>query len=228
MHLLKTWQARGVRLTQGYGQTESAGTFITLLFPEDAERKIGFAGQAMPQVQIQIVDADDNPLPPNAAGEILVRSPAMMSGYLNQPAQTAAAFKNGWLHTGDIGLLDEEGYLKIVDRAKDMLISGGLNVYPAEIEKTLGGVPGLAEFAVIGVPDERWGEVPMVVVPHVEAVDLAMLRARCKTELADYKRPKYIAGYGSTMPRTYSGKITKAILREIYPAVPADAVLLKG
>ena len=166
-------------------------------------------------------------MPPNQTGEIVVRMPPVMSGYLNLPDQTAAAFDGDWLRTGDIGLLDEEGYLKIVDRSKDMLISGGLNVYPAELEKALGGVPGLEEFAVIGVTDDRWGEAPMIVVPDAAAVDMEALRACCLADLADYKRPKYVVGYGQPLPRTYSGKITKAPLREAYPQAPANALLVK-
>lgn len=227
LHLLKTWQARGVSLTQGYGQTETAGTFITILYPDEAERKIGYAGRPLPHVQIRIVAPDGRVLPPHESGEILVRMPPMMDGYLNLPDQTVTAFEGGWLHTGDIGLLDEEGFLKIIDRSKDMLISGGLNVYPAEIEKTIGDIAGLEEFAVIGVPDPKWGETPLVVAPHLEKVDLAALRARCLEDLADYKRPKYVVGYGGPLPRTHSGKIQKATLRAAYPEAPPQAVRLR-
>lgn len=227
LHLLRTWQARGVSLTQGYGQTETAGTFITILYPDEAERKIGFAGRALPHVQIRIVDAEGRQLPPNESGEILVRMPPMMDGYLNLPEQTAAAFEGGWLHTGDIGLLDEEGFLKILDRSKDMLISGGLNVYPAEIEKVIGDICGLEEFAVIGVPDDKWGETPMIIAPDADAVNFEVLRGRCLEELADYKRPRYLLGHGGPLPRTHSGKIQKAELRRAYPVAPSNAIDLK-
>jgi fatty-acyl-CoA synthase len=228
LHLLRTWQDRGVSLTQSYGLTESAGTFMTILFPDEAERKIGFAGRPLPQVQLKIVDAEGRALPPNTSGEILVKSPAMMSGYLNLPRQTAETLRDGWLHTGDIGYVDEEGYLKIVDRLKDMLISGGLNVYPAEVEKALASLPGLGEFTVIGVPDKRWGEVPMLVAATLDGVDLKALQGRCRSELADYKRPKYAVAHGSDLPRTFSGKITKPLLRQLYDRVPDTAISLKG
>jgi fatty-acyl-CoA synthase len=228
LHLLRTWQDRGVALTQSYGLTESAGTFMTILFPDEAERKIGFAGRPLPQVQLKIVDSEGRTLPPHASGEILVRSPAVMSGYLNMPQQTAETLRDGWLHTGDIGFLDEEGYLRIVDRLKDMLISGGLNVYPAEVEKALASLPGLGEFTVIGVPDERWGEVPMLVAASLDAVDIRALRERCRSDLADYKRPKYAVSHGSDLPRTFSGKITKPLLRQMYEKVPEKAISLKG
>lgn len=227
LHLLRTWQARGVSLTQGYGQTETAGTFITILYPDEAERKIGFAGRPLPHVQLKIVDPDGRALPAHQPGEILVRMPPMMDGYLNLPDQTSAAFKGGWLHTGDIGLLDDEGFLKIVDRSKDMLISGGLNVYPAEIEKAIGDIAGLEEFAVIGVPDPKWGETPLIVAPYAEKVDLRGLRARCLEELADYKRPRYLVGFGGPLPRTHSGKIQKSVLRKTYCEAPSHAMPLK-
>lgn len=226
-HLLDTWRNRGVQLTQSFGQTESAGTFMTMLYPDEAERKAGFAGRAMPHVQIKIVDQDGLELPPNTTGEIVVKSPAVMTGYLNQPEQTSNTLRDGWLWTGDIGLLDEEGYLKIVDRSKDMLISGGLNVYPAELEQALAGKAGLEEFAVIGVPDEKWGEVPMIIVPSLACIDIEELKSLSRQKLADFKRPKYITAYGEELPRTFSGKIRKPELRERFQKLPIERVDLK-
>jgi fatty-acyl-CoA synthase len=228
LHLLRTWRARGVLLNQGYGQTETAGSFCTILFAEEAERKLGFAGRPLPHCRIKIVDDIGGELPPNQIGEILVKSPATMKGYLNLPDQTAAAFTEGWLHTGDLGFLDEEGFLKVVDRSKDVLISGGLNVYPAEIEKELGGIGGLEDFAVIGVPDDRWGEVPAIVMAGATTIDLIALRATCESRLADYKRPKFLVRHGATLPRTASGKVMKHELRSAYARAPRDAILLKG
>ena len=225
-HLLEAWQARGVQLVQGYGQTESAGSHIAILAGEDAKRKMGFCGRPMPNLDLRIVDGEGNALPPGTPGEIWVRGSSIMTGYLNRPEETAAALAGGWLHTGDIGLLDAEGYLKILDRTKDMLISGGLNVYPAEIEKVLGDVPGLEEFCIIGVPDPRWGEVPMIVASGSAPVDMDRLLLRCRQELADYKRPRYLVRHADPMPRTLSGKITKGVLRALYCEVPEDAVLL--
>jgi len=160
-------------------------------------------------------------------GQILLRGPSVMAGYHNNPEATAEALSQGWLHTGDIGLLDEDGYLKIVDRARDMLISGGLNVYPAEIEAAIAGLPGLEECAVIGVPDDRWGEVPMLVVPSLDTIDIAAVKAAITTRLADYRRPGWITGFGAPLPRTLGGKIVRREIRSHFPAVPAGALSLK-
>lgn len=215
-HLLQTWLDRGIPVVQGYGQTESAGSHISLLGTEDAVRKMGTAGRPMPNLDVIIVDEEGNEVPPNTAGEIWVRGSSIMSGYLNRPEESAKALAGGWLHTGDVGVFDEEGFLKIVDRTKDMLISGGLNVYPAEIEKVIGGLDGMEDFCVIGADDERWGEVPLIVTVDLAKIDLEALRRTCLQELADYKRPKFIIGHGGPLPRTMSGKITKQELRKLY------------
>ena len=225
-HLLQTWLDRGIPIVQGYGQTESAGSHISLLGTEDAARKMGTAGRPMPNLDVIIVDENGNPLPANEPGEIWVRGSSIMSGYLNRPEETEKALAGGWLHTGDIGILDEEGFLKIVDRTKDMLISGGLNVYPAEIEKAIGGLSGLEDFCVIGTEDSQWGEVPLIVTADASAVDINTLCELCAHQLADYKRPKYIIGHGAPLPRTMSGKITKQELRALY-GKPGGAARLK-
>jgi len=160
--LIRAVQARVVPMAQGYSLTEASAAG-TVLSPNDALRKLGSAGLAVLHGQIRIGDVDDRPVPVGEVGEILVGGAQNMAGYWNRPDESAAALRNGWLHTGDLGRLDDEGYLYVVDRAKDMLISGGLNVYPAEIERLLAALPGLAEVAVIGVPDERWGETPAVI-----------------------------------------------------------------
>jgi fatty-acyl-CoA synthase len=225
-HLLQAWMDRGVEITQGYGLTEAGGAFVTLLFPSDAIRKWGFTGKKLMHLDVIIVDEKGNELPPGESGEVLVRGPVVMKGYLGKPDETAKTLEGGWLHTGDVGFLDDEGFLKIVDRVKDMLISGGLNVYPAEIERALGGASGLDEFCVIGVSDERWGEVPMIVASSLDGVDIAVVWERCCDLLADYKRPQYIVEHGP-LPRTLSAKITKKPLREQYPKAPAEAIALK-
>jgi fatty-acyl-CoA synthase len=228
LRLLNTFHERGILLVQGYGLTEAGGSHVTLLFGEDAQRKLGFAGRPLPNIGVKVRRADDSPAAVDEPGEIWVHGPTLMSGYLNNPALTAEVLVDGWLKTGDVGFFDAEGYLKIVDRSKDMLISGGLNVYPAELERVLATVPGLKEFAVIGVPDTRWGEVPLMVVAQgLETLDLAGLRAFCERELADYKRPRYIVNYEQPLPRTFSGKIQKAVLRQHYQAVPEQSVDLK-
>ncbi|NQW60015.1 AMP-binding protein, partial [bacterium] len=147
-------------------------------------------------------------------GEILISGPHVMAGYWNNPEASIAALRGGWLHTGDLGRIDEEGYLYVVDRKKDMLISGGLNVYPAEIERVLAGMPGIIEVAVIGVPHEKWGEAPAVVVftggAEVKAEDVL---ARCKSQLADFKLPRYFHVSSTPLPRNMSGKILKRELK---------------
>lgn len=226
LHLLKTWSAKGVPISQAWGLTETGG-HATILYAEDAEARMGSSGRAMMGCEVRVVDEDGRTLPPNTPGEVLVRGPIIMKGYLNKPEETAKTIVDGWLHTGDIGVIDADGFLSIVDRSKDMLRSGGLNVYPAELERVLAGVPGLEEFTVIGVPDARWGEVPMVIAHGTRPVDVPALKQRARTTLADYKRPRYLVNYGKPLPRTVSGKVLKRDLRLEFREVPADAILLK-
>jgi fatty-acyl-CoA synthase len=227
VEVIRAWQARGVGMRQGYGQTEFAGGYATLLYEDEAEQKVGSVGRPIMHHQIRIVDERDLDVPAGQPGQILLLGASVMAGYHNNQEATAQALAGGWLHTGDIGVLDEDGYLTIVDRAKDMLISGGLNVYPAEIEAVIAGLPGLEECAVIGVPDDRWGEVPMLVVPSLGGVEIAALKEAIATRLADYRRPKWITGFGGPLPRTLGGKIIKREIRPRYPAVPAHAIPLK-
>ena len=161
--------------------------------------------------------SDDQPVPTGEIGEILVGGPQNMTGYWNRPAESAAALRNGWLHTGDLGRVDEEGYLYVVDRAKDMLISGGLNVYPAEIERRLASLPGIAEVAVIGVPDERWGETPAVIaVGDDTMVTPSAVLDACTADLADFKLPRYLVVRDAPLPRNMSGKVLKRTLQAEY------------
>ncbi len=158
-----------------------------------------------------------------------------MTGYWNQPEATARALRDGWLYTGDLGHLDAEGYLSVVDRANDMLISGGLNVYPAEIERVLAALPGLAELAVIGVPDQRWGETPAVIVvpvggPRPDGVpvpDGDAVLAACDGILADYKMPRYLVVRDEPLPRNMSGKVLKRELRDAYADLPERAAPIR-
>lgn len=227
-HLLETWQNIGVNIMQGYGLTEASGGFVAILFGDEALRKRGFAGRPVMHTAVRIVDEESgDAVGIGHPGEILVRGPTVMKGYLNKPSETANSFYGEWMRTGDVGFLDDEGFLKIVDRSKDMLISGGLNVYPAELEKVLAGVRGLEEFAIIGVPDNKWGEVPMIVCNSHHDVDLSILVKLSASCLADYKRPRYLVHHGGPLPRTFSGKILKRQLREQYPTPPADAINLK-
>jgi acyl-CoA synthetase (AMP-forming)/AMP-acid ligase II len=228
LNLLETFNKRGIPLSQVYGQTEAVLT--AMMFPHEASQRIGFAGRPLIGTQIRITSSDGRECATGEVGEILIRGPQVMREYWNKSEATAEAVVNGWLRSGDLGLLNEEGYLKVVDRTKDMLISGGLNVYPAEIERTLGAIDGILDLAVIGVPDENWGEVPLVVFHtrrDVEGV-LAEIELIGQQQLAGFKRPKFALASTEPLPRTFSGKLFKPAIRKMYPRPPADAVLLFG
>jgi fatty-acyl-CoA synthase len=226
LHLLQTWQDKGVPLTQAFGLTESGGGHVAMLFNEHIRSRIGWAGRPLLGVDLAIADDEGAFLAAGQEGEIVVRGPMVMQGYLNNPEETTKAMLGDWLRTGDVGLLDEEGFLRVTGRKKDMLRSGGLNVYPAEIERVLAGIRGLEEFAVIGVSDERWGEVPMIVAHDSEPPDLEALKKRCLSDLAGYKRPKYLCAYGKPLPRTFSGKIMKHALQGEFRHAPEHALVL--
>jgi fatty-acyl-CoA synthase len=207
----------GVTLIQGYGLSEGP-TIATYLRPEDAIRKVGSCGKPATNCELRVVDEEDRDVPAGESGEVLLRSPATMAGYWNQEDATAEALRNGWLHTGDLGVLDEDGYLTISGRKKDMYISGGLNVYPAEIEAVLLEDPGVAECAVFGVADERWGEVGKAIVVPKEGTTLTpdALRERCAKALASYKVPREFVITTDPLPRTASGKVQKFKARESF------------
>jgi acyl-CoA synthetase (AMP-forming)/AMP-acid ligase II len=193
----------GPIFVQGYGQTES-GPLATVLTPAEHDPEaehLASAGRAVPGVEVRIDD-----------GEILIRSPFNMTGYWRNPELTAEALRDGWLHTGDLGRLDERGYLYIVDRKKDLIISGGENIYPREVEEVLYAHPAVREAAVIGVPDETWGEsVKAVVVPAGELAPDELI-AFCRSRLARYKCPKVVE-LRAELPKTPSGKVLKRELR---------------
>jgi acyl-CoA synthetase (AMP-forming)/AMP-acid ligase II len=198
-----------------YGLTETAGT-ATMCRPGDPPRTVATrCGAAVPGVEIAVVDAGGRPLPAGEPGEVLIRGYNVMRGYLDDPDATAAAIDaDGWLHTGDIGVLDERGYLRITDRLKDMFIAGGFNVYPAEIEQVLVRHDAVAEVAVVGVPDERLGEVgrAVVVLRPGRTADAAELIAHCRDRLANYKVPRTVE-FVPALPRNASGKVVKSALR---------------
>lgn len=229
LDLLEAFRSRGIPLTQVYGLTEASGLASSMRY-EDAVTRPGFSGLPLVGTDIRIAAADGGYAAPDEVGEILVKGPHVMKGYWRRPEATAETVVDGWLRTGDVGLQDEDGFLKLVDRSKDMLISGGLNVYPAEIERALAGVDGVLELAVIGVPDAAWGEVPMVVFrcdgdPRDVASRLAEVS---KGRLAGFKQPRFAIVNDSPLPRTFSGKLAKAVLRERFAAVPENAITLKG
>jgi fatty-acyl-CoA synthase len=218
--LLEAYAGRGILLTQGYGLTEGGGLNLTLA-EQDTQRKLGSAGLPVFYGEAKVVDEAGATVEPGTVGEMCVRGPEVMRGYWENPAATAEVLRDdGWLHTGDLAVADEEGYFTIVDRKKDMVISGGLNIYPAEVEAVLVRAPGVAEVAVFGVPSARWGEETVaVVVAAPGQVDEATLMRLCSDNLADYKRPKRLILRSEPLPRTVSGKVLKRDLRRDYQEV---------
>jgi fatty-acyl-CoA synthase len=214
--LIRRFQDRGVDLAQGYGLTE-ASPVAAFLTAENAARKLGSAGRPLLLCDLRVVDAEGDPVPPGITGEIEVRGPNVTPGYLDNPEATLLAFNRGWLRTGDGGHLDEEGFVFIADRIKDMIISGGENIYPAEVEEALFDHPAIAEIAVIGTPDPRWGEgVCAVVVPKPGAsVDLEELREYAGQRIGRYKLPRRLE-LVDVLPRNATGKVLKTELRKVY------------
>ncbi|WP_329577211.1 class I adenylate-forming enzyme family protein [Streptomyces sp. NBC_01361] len=211
--LLARFESRyGFPLVEGYGLSE--GTCGSTINPVAGPRRPGTVGLPFPGQEIRIVDATGTEVAPGLDGEVIVRGPNVMRGYLGRPEETARVVVDGWLHTGDVGHLDAEGYLTLVGRSKDMIIRGGENIYPKEIEDVLAGDPSVLEAAVIGVPDEKWGEVVVAYVqprPGV-TVDLAALKALCTRRLSGFKRPtSYVVV--EAIAKNALGKIDKASLR---------------
>lgn len=209
----------GCGFVQVYGMTETWGSIVALP-PEDhlpgREHKMTAAGKALPGVELKILDEDGNELPHGEIGEVAIRSPNNTRGYWNKPEETAKALiGDGWLRTGDAGILDEEGYLYIQDRIKDMIITGAENVYPAEVESAIYGHPAVADVAVIGVPDPKWGEAvkAMVVLKPDVPCDEAMIISYAREQIAGFKCPKSVE-FIDALPRNPSGKILRRTLRE--------------
>lgn len=219
--LLTRFEARyGFPLVEGYGLSE--GTCGSTINPVAGPRRAGTVGLPFPGQEIRIVDADGSEVAPGADGEVVVRGPNVMRGYLGRKEETAKVIVDGWLHTGDVGRLDADGYLTLVGRSKDMIIRGGENIYPKEIEDVLVGDPSVLEAAVIGVPDEKWGEV---VVAYVQprpgsAVDPSALQSLCARSLTGFKRPTAFFVV-ETIPKNAVGKIDKVSLRAAHTEVSA-------
>lgn len=211
----------GCGFVQQYGMTETTGT-VVYLPPEDHDpagnKRMRAAGLPMPGVELKVIDEAGNSLPPNTVGEVAVRSASTMAGYWKLDEATAKTIAaDGWLRTGDAGYLDEDGYLFIHDRVKDMIISGGENIYPAEVESAVYGHPHVAEVAVIGVPDEKWGEAVKAVVAPKPGVtpDPDDIIAFARTRIAHFKAPKSV-DFVAALPRNASGKILRRELRAPY------------
>jgi len=224
--LKRTMQALpGVEFFQGYGQTESS-PLLTALLPDDhnlaggesAAHRLGSCGRPIAGVEVEIVNDDGLPVKTGEVGEVVARGPNVMMGYWKRPEETAQTLRGGWLHTGDMARADEDGYLYLVDRKKDMIISGGENVYSTEVENVVYQHPAVREAAVIGIPDERWGEAVAAIVavkPGANLTGQALIEF-CAARLADYKVPKRVEIRGDELPKSGTGKILKKEIREPY------------
>jgi fatty-acyl-CoA synthase len=206
----------GAQFVQNYGMTETTGT-ICVLPPEDhspeGNPRMRSAGKPVPGVELIVRGADGQTLQPGEIGEIVTRSSANMLGYWNLPEATASTMQDGWIATGDVGYLDDDGYLYLTDRKRAMVISGGVNVYPAEIEAVLIGVPGVLDCAVFGIPDPEYGEALCAAVRASVVTTEAVIRDALKARLANYKVPRVIE-FHDELPRDDSGKLLKRRLRE--------------
>lgn len=218
MEVLKelTGQLPQARFWNFYGQTEVA-PLATVLKPEDQLRKLGSAGRPALNVETKIVDDDGNEVAPGQIGEIVHRTTHAMLGYLNDPQRTEAAFQHGWFHSGDLGIMDDEGYITVVDRKKDMIKTGGINVASREVEEAIYEYPGVSEVAVIGIPDSYWIEAITAVIVSKPGATLTTgeLEEHCRKVLAKFKVPKHFV-ITDSLPRNPSGKVLKRELRDAY------------
>jgi acyl-CoA synthetase (AMP-forming)/AMP-acid ligase II len=220
--LRRCLQAFGCDFIQGYGMTELSPLVTYLPFedhvadgtPEQLKR-LKSAGIVVHTAEVRVVDENDQELPRGQIGEICARGPMVMKGYWKQPEATAAAIRDGWMHTGDAGYMDEDGYIYLVDRVKDMIVTGGENVYSVEVEEALYAHPAVLEAAVIGVPSEEWGEAvhAVVVLKPDQQLGEADLIAHCREYIAGYKCPKSITFSAEQLPKSGAGKILKRDLR---------------
>ena len=212
--LVLAWFEQGVRLQEGYGMTEAP--CCCLLPKTDVPEKIGSAGKPTLHTEVCVMRIDGQQADPGELGELWWRGPNVTPGYWKHPCANEESFVDGWLRSGDIGRIDEDGFIYVEDRLKDMYISGGENVYPAEVENILYDIEVISEVAVIGVPDSKWGEVGCAVIAlkEQEALTLEELRAFCQTRLARYKIPAFLLII-EALPRNATGKVLKPALREV-------------
>jgi long-chain acyl-CoA synthetase len=209
-----------LKFFQAYGMTE-ASVLLTILDPDDHRRdpaRLRSAGRAVPGVRLTIQDESGRVLPPREVGEVCAQGGNFMDGYWNKPEATAEAFRGGWYHSGDAGYLDEEGYLFLVDRVKDMIVSGGENIYSAEVEQAISSHPAVSQVAVIGIPSEQWGEAvhAIVVLVEGEAVTEGELIEHSRQLIAGYKVPKSIEFRTEPLPVSGAMKILKRELKKEY------------
>jgi long-chain acyl-CoA synthetase len=227
--ILEALDVVGPHFAQIYGQGECPMTITVMTRAAITDRaqphyreRLASVGQAQSMVEVAIKGKSGTFLPPGESGEVCVRGDVVMNGYWNDSAATAAAISNGWLMTGDVGRLDADGFLTLLDRSKDLLISGGTNIYPREVEEALLMHASVAEVAVIGRPDAEWGEVVVAFVVAREAVKAADLDAHCLAQIARFKRPKHYR-FVTELPKNNYGKVLKTALREIDAALQAKA-----
>ncbi len=222
--IMEAWTARGVDLAQGYGMTESSPGAL-FLDPDEALRKIGSTGKALLHTEFRIVREDGSDCGADEVGELWLAGPHITPGYWNKPTETADSFEGRWLKTGDAARRDDEGFVYIVDRWKDMYISGGENVYPAEVENVLYELPQVAEAAVIGVPHERWGEsgLAVIVLKPETTLEVGAVIAHCRSKLAKFKVPADVT-FIDALPRNATGKVLKRELRGRFVEADAPAI----
>ncbi len=211
--VIKCWHKKGVSIRQGYGLTE-VGPNLTSLHQNDAEKKLGSIGKPNFYLETKLVDKQFNEVKAGEIGEFCLRGEVVTPGYWKNQQATSEAFNEGWFMTGDLMKRDEEGYLYVLDRKKSMFISGGENVYPAEVERVLASADGVNEVAVIGVPDEKWGEVGKAFLVMEKNANIRKLAEHCSTKLAKFKIPKYYVEV-KELPKNDSGKINRKALKEL-------------
>ena len=217
---LEAWLAKGVALRQIWGMTEVGGS-VTATNKEDAYRRPESFGRGSVFTRIRVVRPDGTECDPGEMGEIICRGPAVTPGYWRNEAATKEALVDGWMHSGDIGIRDEQGYVRMVDRMKDMIISGGYNIAPAELESVIGQLPAVEEVAVIAVDDDKFGETPAAIVRRTADLAATDVVAYCNHHLAGYKVPRYIVFVDEPLPRFASGKLAKRELREKFASIPS-------
>jgi O-succinylbenzoate-CoA ligase len=219
--LIEAYDRLGIEIHQVYGLTESCGP-ACLISPEEAIAKAGSTGKAFFHTEVRVVNEAGRDVDAGEVGEVIIRAPHVMKGYWKRPEATSETIRAGWLHSGDLAVMDKEGFIYIQDRKKDMIISGGENVYPAEIENAILSHPDVKEVAVIGQPSERWGESPCAIIvkasPGLTAADVLQ---HCQGKLARYKQPRAVE-FVDEIPRNPAGKVLKRLLRDRFPGPARD------
>jgi fatty-acyl-CoA synthase len=213
--LLKAWADKDVQLRQIYGMTEAGGV-ATATTREEAFTHPGTCGTGSIFTELRVVRPDGTDADPGEEGEIVLRGPGVTPGYWGDEESTAQALRDGWLHSGDLGTLDDGGRVKFVDRMKDLIITGGINISPVEIERVIGAIDGVEEVAVIAAPDARFGETPAAIVTVRGDIDAAAIVEHCDKVVADYKVPRYVVIRDEPLPRLPSGKLSKTAIRDEY------------